>query len=84
MVGRKDGLSVQRLFQQINRLSEDLDQLKQQAWRIAQAHRTKAIVPENEDVDAELRALVGIDPPMSLTEERRELKRILAKRYGSG
>jgi len=36
---------------------------------------------EYDDVDPELRALVGIDAPLSLEEERNELRHVIAQKF---
>ena len=71
---------VEKLWQEVNRLSEEVEQVKQQVWIVIQAHRQPVAVPDDEEIDTELRALVGIDPPLSLSEERKELRRILAEK----
>jgi predicted DNA-binding antitoxin AbrB/MazE fold protein len=38
---------------------------------------------EEDEVDAELRALVGIDPPLALEEERKELHRAFVRKFAN-
>ena len=38
---------------------------------------------KDEDVDPELRALVGIDAPLGLEEERKELRRAISQRFNA-
>lgn len=38
---------------------------------------------EEDEVDIELRALVGIDPPLALEEERKELHRALGRKFAA-
>ena len=38
---------------------------------------------KDEDVDPELRALVGIDAPLALEEERKELRRAISQRFNA-
>jgi hypothetical protein len=76
--------TVERVWRQVNRLSDEVEQVRRQVWELIQAQRKPPTVPDDEDVDPDLRALVGIDPPLLLNEERKELRRILAKRRSAG
>jgi hypothetical protein len=71
---------VEKLWQQVNRLSEEVEDMKQQIWNVMRARRRPVVVPHDAEVDTELRALVGIDPPLSSSQERAELRRILARK----
>jgi len=73
---------VEKLWHEVNRLSEEVEQVKQRVWRVVRARRRPSPVPRDGGVDPELRALVGIDPPLSLREERTELRWILAEKHG--
>ncbi|MBI3952245.1 MAG: hypothetical protein HY314_17485 [Acidobacteria bacterium] len=82
MATRGDSLPIEKLWQQVNRLSEEVEQVKREVWALVQARRAPLAAPKGE-VDDDLRALVGIDPPLSLRQERKELKRIVARRHGA-
>jgi division protein CdvB (Snf7/Vps24/ESCRT-III family) len=76
--------SVKRLWQQINRLSGDVERMKKQVEELMRGHPAPLTAPEDEDLDNELRSLVGTDPPLSLRKERKELRRIVVRRHGAG
>lgn len=81
MPARSGAEPVERLWREVNRLSEEVEQVRQQVWKVMKARRQPSTVPDDEEGDAELRALVGIDPPLSLSEERKELRRILVEKH---
>lgn len=73
---------LDELRRRIDQLSAELEELRGLVAGMQRTEIAAVTSPEaGEAADAELRALVGIDPPLSRSRERKEMRRILARRH---
>jgi predicted DNA-binding antitoxin AbrB/MazE fold protein len=78
-----DMITVPAVYEQgVLRPLVSLSLLEHQRVRVVVEPVEEALSEEDEE-DAELSALVGIDPPLALEEEREELHRVFARKFAA-